>query len=91
MRTTIDIPEELLRRVRATAAMRGVKLKDFVANILEQGLSEGPADGAAQGQRRPIPVAVGSANRTIPALTNAELEELFLRQDVEQIGARRSA
>ena len=34
MRTTIDIPDELFRRVKSEAALRGKKLKDLV----EEGL-----------------------------------------------------
>jgi hypothetical protein len=34
MRTTIDIPDELFRRVKSEAALRGSKLKDLV----EEGL-----------------------------------------------------
>ncbi|MBN1961354.1 MAG: hypothetical protein JW841_10445 [Deltaproteobacteria bacterium] len=35
MRTTVDIPESLLRRVKATAALEGSSLKDFLINALE--------------------------------------------------------
>ena len=34
MRTTVDLPDELLRRAKAEAALRGRKLKD----IVEEGL-----------------------------------------------------
>ena len=34
MRTTVDIPDELLRRAKSEAALRGRKLKDLV----EEGL-----------------------------------------------------
>ena len=34
MRTTVDIPDELFRKVKATAALRGKKIKDLV----EEGL-----------------------------------------------------
>jgi hypothetical protein len=35
MRTTIDLPDPLFRRVKATAAARGLKLKDLVITALE--------------------------------------------------------
>lgn len=35
MRTTIDIPEPLLRRAKAEAALEGRKLKDIVSQALE--------------------------------------------------------
>ncbi len=44
MKTTIELPDELYRRAKATAALRGRKVKDLV----EEGLRivvEGPASG----------------------------------------------
>jgi len=38
MRTTIDLPDPLFREVKATAAVQGLKLKDFVANSLRSAL-----------------------------------------------------
>jgi hypothetical protein len=34
MRTTIDIPDNLLRRAKATAAMEGKSLKTFLTNAV---------------------------------------------------------
>lgn len=34
MRTTIDLPDPLFREVKATAASRGLKIKDFIAHSL---------------------------------------------------------
>jgi hypothetical protein len=35
MRTTIDLPDPLFRQVKATAAARGLKLKDLVISALQ--------------------------------------------------------
>jgi predicted transcriptional regulator len=32
--TTIEIPDDLLRRIKATAALRGESLKDFITDAL---------------------------------------------------------
>ncbi len=34
MRTTIDLPDPLFREVKSTAAARGLKLKEFIAESL---------------------------------------------------------
>ncbi len=34
MRTTIDLPDPLFRRVKSTASSRGMKLKDFIQSAL---------------------------------------------------------
>ncbi len=39
MRTTIDLPDELFRRTKATAALRGMSLKEFVAAALRDKLA----------------------------------------------------
>lgn len=38
MRTTIDLPDPLFREVKSTAAARGQKLKDFIAESLRETL-----------------------------------------------------
>lgn len=42
MRTTIDLPEELFRRVKARAALEGLKLKELIARYVQRGLLEAP-------------------------------------------------
>ncbi len=50
MRTTVDIPDELFRRAKAEAALRGRKLKDLVEDALRLMLEGGDAH---VGQRPP--------------------------------------
>lgn len=40
MRTTVDIPEPILRRAKAEAALRGMELKDFVTEALRAALRD---------------------------------------------------
>ncbi len=91
MRTTIDIPDDLLRRAKATAALRGIKLKDLITSLLEQGLKPRAKESESHGQNRPIPVTIRADGPAIKPLTNAEIEEIFLQEDLERIGLNRSA
>jgi hypothetical protein len=50
MRTTVDLSDELFRRAKAEAALRGRKLKDLVEEGLRLVL-EGPPGRAPQGGR----------------------------------------
>ena len=52
MRTTIDIPDELFRRAKSEAALRGRKLKDLVEDGLRLVL-DAPEPG--RGQEPPEP------------------------------------
>jgi hypothetical protein len=38
VKTTLDLPDDVLRNAKATAAMRGESLRDFVASALEERL-----------------------------------------------------
>ena len=54
MRTTIELPDELLRQAKARAAIAGISLREFFIAAVEQRLS------AAQGKvRRPPPTIDG--------------------------------
>jgi hypothetical protein len=44
MRTTLDIDEHLLRRLREEAHARGVPLKELVNRVIQRGLDERPAE-----------------------------------------------
>jgi hypothetical protein len=45
MRTTVDLPDELLRRAKAEAALRGRKLKDLVEEGLRTVVDKTPPAG----------------------------------------------
>ena len=74
MRTTVDLPEALLRRVKAGAALRGMKMKDFMAVLIERSLSSDSAtrDESASPSRR-LPTMIPATGRKIPIYSNSEL------------------
>jgi hypothetical protein len=44
MRTTVDIPDELFRRAKSEAALRGRKLRDLIVQGLTLALAATPSD-----------------------------------------------
>ena len=87
MRTTIDLPDELFRQVKAKAALDGTKLKDLVARYVEQGLKGTPPPTAPfRRQRSELPVARAATGHTLPALTNAEIQRIL--DEEEAAGGR---
>ncbi|MCC6332878.1 MAG: hypothetical protein IT380_02695 [Myxococcales bacterium] len=42
MKTTLELPDELLRRTKAAAALRGISMRDLIAEALERQLSARP-------------------------------------------------
>jgi hypothetical protein len=82
MRTTIDLPDELLRQVKAKAALDGMKLKDLITCYVEQGLKGAPPRTAPLRRRRSeLPVARAATGRTLPALTNLEIQQILDKEE----------
>lgn len=45
MRTTLDLPDDLMRHLKARAALEGRSLRDLTLELIERGLrAPGPAD-----------------------------------------------
>jgi hypothetical protein len=53
MRTTVDLPDPLFRRAKATAAIRGVSLKDLMISAIERETQ--PAAPPRPPKKRPFP------------------------------------
>jgi hypothetical protein len=53
MRTTVDLPDALFRLAKATAAVRGVSLKDLVTTAIERETQ--PAAPPKPNKKRPFP------------------------------------
>ncbi len=68
MKTTLDLPDDVLRNAKATAAVRGESLRDFVASALEARLRSEPS-ARRSGWRSVFGLArateVGAVDRTI--------------------------
>ena len=81
MRTTLDLPDTLMRELKARAALEGVKLKDYFANIAQAALQR-PISGVVQLTRSPVPVFKRPGAKAMPALSNVELYTILDRKDI---------
>ena len=74
MRTTVDIPESLLRQARARAALDGLRMKDVVNLALSQFLGiASDEEGDEEGMRLPKQVALNRiGNFQIPVIHSAK-------------------
>lgn len=52
MKTTIELPDELSRQVKAAAALRGQSMKEFLTELLSRELSPLPPQHADQSARQ---------------------------------------
>lgn len=84
MRTTVDLPEELMRAAKAEAAQRGERLRDLFARAVANELRV----DAAQPSRKKVtlPLIRGSSPRR--TLTSADIEAVLAAEDAERYGLR---
>ena len=77
MRTTVDLPDALLRELKAKAALEGTTLKHLVLALIEQGLRGGGDKAARRSKRSPLPTLSLNQPLAIRSLTNARLFEVM--------------
>ena len=86
MGTTLDLPDESFRTLKAEAALRGYKLNKLVAEFIERGLIEDRQLITAQSPRPvyAIPIAREADGTVTPALSNAQLQAILDDEDFAQ-------
>lgn len=85
MRTTLDLPDDLFRKAKAKAALEGTSLKNLITRFIEDGLNpeRRPSNEVAmrpRSQLKPLP----ASGRTIPALSNADIDRLLDDEDIHR-------
>ncbi len=95
MRTTLDLPDETFRQLKAQAALNGLKLKELVTQLIQRGLAAGVAQpgpgqqgssfsAVVQHNAYPIPIAREADGSVTPYLSNAELYAILDDEDIAQ-------
>lgn len=96
MKTTLDIPDDLMREMKIRAATQGRKLKDVVAKVIRDGLASTPA---ALTEPRPLVISRSASGFPYirckptsekPAPSTEELQRLIdesqLEEDLQRAG-----
>ncbi len=82
MRTTVDLPDDLYRALKARAALSGVTMRDLLRRLIEQGLRQpGTVGEGAPRRREPPPVIIPPRGKPIAALSRAELRRIEDEED----------
>ncbi len=96
MRTTLDLPDETFRQLKAQAALSGLKLKELVTQLIERGLVDGASTQPAPMRGRPplpvagervpypIPIAREADGTVTPYLSNKQLYAILEEEDLAQ-------
>ena len=80
MRTTLDLPDEVFRQVKAKAALEGASLKDLLTRYIQNGLRQPVQAAGGAAKRSRLPVIPKRGDRVIPNLS----PELQARMQVEE-------
>jgi plasmid stability protein len=83
MKTTLDLPSDLVREMELRAALEGRNLRDLAMEILRRGLSKNAPSCERSGQRVKLPLIQCHAPTTDPA--PEQVAEVLLKQEVEWI------
>jgi hypothetical protein len=78
MRTTLDLPDDLLRRAKIAAVHRGSTLRELVANGLRRELA---ASAAAAPARPGLPVIALPANAPVLRMTPAAIKRALAAEE----------
>jgi plasmid stability protein len=82
MRTTVDLPDDLMRDIKVRAARENRKLKDAITDLLRRGLSRKATEGPALRHRVKLPL-VRCAHEARPGeeLTPERAAALLLEEE----------
>jgi len=82
MRTTLDLPDDLMKRAKIAAVRRGSTLRDLMAEALRKLLADQGSPQRRRMDQAPIKLPPG---QTIPIRSNAEIAQLFEQEDVAHL------
>jgi hypothetical protein len=84
MKTTLELPDDLMREVKLRAVEENRKLKDTIADLLRRGLAQAPADSPPISNRVKLPLVKG-AHRAQPdeEMTPDRVAQILIDQEAE--------
>jgi hypothetical protein len=97
MKTTIDLPPDLVRKMKLRAIHEGRKLKDVAAELLNRGLADSgkpakpkPFKPRIEIQANGLPVICCGKDAAASRMTTEELlaleQETLLQEDLQRVG-----
>lgn len=73
MKTTIDLPDDLLRAVKIRAAQQGCTLRELVSEYIASGLATPPGQEQPQRNAVAFPVIPTAADAPLATMTRAQI------------------
>lgn len=83
MKTTVELPDELMRAIKVKAAREDRKLKDLVAELLERALTD--AERAPIRHRVKLPLITGGRPDVHGEMSPERVAEILLEDEVSSL------
>jgi plasmid stability protein len=80
MKTTLDLPAELIREMKLRAAHEGRKLRDVATEIFRRGLSQ-PSRSPSEALPQRVKLPLIECRAAVKELNAAEVAEVLLKQE----------
>jgi len=92
MKTTLELPDELMREVKFRAVEENRKLKDMIADLLKKGLAQSSSGEQAVrgGRRATVFPLVRAAHPALPSeeMTPERVADILLEQEIDRAFGR---
>lgn len=85
MRTTLDLPDDLFRQVKARAALQGSSLKELLMRYVESGLRQSEQSKAVGRRRSRLPVIKRRGPGVIANVTPGLRARLEQEEDLAKV------
>jgi plasmid stability protein len=83
MKTTLEIPDELMREIKVRAAKEDRKLKDLVSDLLRRGLAEAEQPPPKVRHRVNLPLVQGKPAAPGQEMTPERVAQLLIDEEAE--------
>lgn len=88
MKTTLDLPDDLMRTVKLRAVQENRRLKDMIADLLRRGLAQQPSEEVAVRRRVQLPlVQTRHAARAHEEMTPDRVAQVLLDEEARGTAA----
>ncbi len=84
MRTTLDLPDPLLRELKTRAARNGQSLKSLIHDLIQRAMTL-PSIPPAQQSGLPVLTRLQGQAQPVKAQSNAQLSDHTLHEDIEKL------
>ena len=84
MRTTLDLPDSLLRELKTRAARNGQSLKSLINDLIQRAMTL-PSIPLEQQTGLPVLMRLQGEPQTVQAQSNAQLADHTLQEDIERL------